>query len=85
MIYISDETIENLIKEDIPYIDLTTSILGITKEKAEINFISRENAIISGSEKIVRIFNKLGVENKIFLPSGSIVKPGDVIFMHAQE
>lgn len=79
MIYIKDQTIENIINEDIPYIDLTTSILGITNENGEIKFVSRENAVISGSEEVIRIFNKLGIETKSYVPSGTIVKPGDVI------
>jgi len=83
MIYINDETLENIIKEDIPYIDLTSLILGINNQKGEIKFISRENAVISGSEEVVRIFNKLGIKNKTVLPSGTLVKSGDII-IHAQ-
>jgi molybdenum transport protein len=29
MIYIADETLEKILKEDVPYLDLTTWILGI--------------------------------------------------------
>jgi len=83
MIYINDETIENIIKEDIPYIDLTSLVLGINNQKGEIKFISRGNAVISGSEEVVRIFNKLGIKSKTVLPSGTLVKSGDVI-VHAQ-
>lgn len=79
MVYIKDETIENLIKEDIPYIDLTTLALGISGEKGEIKFISRGIAIISSTEEVIRIFNKLNIETKMFLPSGTVVKPGDLI------
>ncbi|MBU3213756.1 ModD protein [Clostridium estertheticum] len=83
MVYINDETIENIIKEDIPYIDLTSLVLGINNQKGEIKFVSRGNAVISGSEEVVRIFNKLGIKNKTFRPSGTLVKSGDVI-VHAQ-
>jgi len=81
--YINDETIENIIREDIPYIDLTSLVLGINSQKGEIKFISRGNAVISGSEEVVRIFNKLGIESKTVLASGTLVKSGDVI-VHAQ-
>jgi len=83
MIYINDETIENIIKEDIPYIDLTSLVLGINSQKGEIKFVSRGNAVISGSEEVIRIFNKLGIKSITFLPSGTLVKSGDVI-VHAQ-
>lgn len=79
MVYIKDETIENLIKEDIPYIDLTTLALGINGEKGEIKFISRSNSVISSTEEAIRIFNKLNIETKAYLPSGTVVKPGDFI------
>jgi len=83
MIYINDETIENIIKEDIPYIDLTSLILGINSQKGEIKFISRGNAVISGSEEVVRIFNRFGVKIETILSSGTLVKSGDVI-VHAR-
>ncbi len=79
MLYIKDETIEDFIKEDIPYIDLTTLILGISNEKGEVIFTARGNAVVSGTEEVIRIFKKLGVENIDVLPSGTQVKPGDII------
>lgn len=79
MIYISDETIDKFIKEDIPYIDLTTLILEIGKEKGSIKFVSREDAVITGTEEIVKIFEKLNIEVKAYLPSGTLVAPGQVI------
>lgn len=78
MFYTSDETIERFIKEDIPYIDLTTLVLGIGQQRGKIRFTSRENAVISGSEEVTRIFQKLGVEPIFFTPSGTAVSPGDV-------
>lgn len=79
MLYIPDETIEKFIREDIPYIDLTTLVLDIGKEKGSIKFASREDAIISGTEEIIRIFQKLNIEVKSYLPSGTAVVPGQII------
>ena len=79
MLYISDETIEKFIKEDIPYIDLTTLVLDIGKEKGIIKFISRENAIITGTEEIIKIFQKLNIEVKSYVQSGTDVVPGQII------
>ncbi len=78
MIFISDTTIENFIKEDVPYIDLTTMLLGIGKEKGRISFYSREEAVISGSEEVLRIFNKLNIIPKKCIPSGTLVQKGDI-------
>lgn len=79
MLYISDETIDKFIKEDIPYIDLTTLVLNIGKEKGNIKFVSRENAIISGTEEIIRIFHKLNIQVKSQVESGKSVLPGQAI------
>ena len=35
--YIADETIDKFIKEDVPYFDLTTTLLGIGKEEGVIS------------------------------------------------
>jgi len=83
MVYITDATIEKFIKEDVPFIDLTTLILGIGDNKGEIKFTSRDNAIISGTEEVKRIFEKLDIELINFLSSGTAVKAGDT-FIKAQ-
>ncbi|MFT8315910.1 MAG: ModD protein [Clostridium sp.] len=79
MLYISDETIDKFIKEDIPYIDLTTLVLNIGKEKGNIKFVSRENAVISGTEEIIRIFHKLNIQVKAQVESGKSVLPGQTV------
>nr|WP_035776049.1 ModD protein [Clostridium arbusti] len=79
VVYISDETIDKFIKEDIPYIDLTTLILGIGKEKGSIKFVTREDAVITGTEEVIKIFEKLNIKIKNYVSSGTLVIPGQVI------
>ncbi|EHQ89686.1 ModD protein [Desulfosporosinus youngiae] len=83
MIYISDETIDRWIKEDVPYLDLTTLTLGIGGTKGTITFKAREFTVLSGVEEVLRIFNRLGIRQIRSLPSGSIVNKGD-IFIEAE-
>lgn len=83
MLYISDETIDRWIKEDVPYLDLTTFTLGIIGVKGRITFKSREFTVLSGVEEVLRIFNKLGITQIQSLPSGSIVNKGDT-FIEAE-
>lgn len=78
MVYIADDILDKFIKEDIPYVDLTTLVLGIGKELGEIQFKARENAVISGTEEVIRIFNKLNIETDYFLSSGSKVHPEEI-------
>jgi len=81
MMYINDETIERFIKEDVPYIDLTTYVLGIGNEKGQICFTSREDTVLAGVEEVMRIFDKLGIKTKKFLPSGTRIDSGEMFLV----
>ncbi|WP_407313174.1 ModD protein [Desulfosporosinus sp. SB140] len=81
--YISDETIDRWIKEDVPYIDLTTLSLGIGRVKGIISFSAREFTVLSGVEEVSRILGKLEINQIRSLPSGSAVDRGDV-FIEAE-
>ena len=50
MIYITDEIIDKIIKEDMPYSDITTEMLGIGEEKGIISFYTRSEGVIAGAE-----------------------------------
>lgn len=76
--YISDEAIDRFIKEDVPYIDLTTLVLGISGHKGKIQFFSREEAVLCGTEEVVRIFNKLNINVTKTYASGSLIKKNEV-------
>jgi len=62
VVFISDETISRLIKEDVPYIDLTTMLLGIGRKQGRIVFSTREDGVLAGSEEVLRIFQKLDIK-----------------------
>ena len=79
MVYISDDNLERFIKEDVPYIDLTTIMLGIAGKNGRISFVCRDPAVICGTEEALRIMGKLNLNPLFHLPSGSAVKPGTVI------
>lgn len=76
--YISDELIDRFIKEDVPYIDLTTLTLGISGQKGTIQFFTREEAVLCGTEEVAKIFNKLNIELFKTTPSGTFIKKGEV-------
>jgi molybdenum transport protein len=83
LLYISDETIDGWIKEDVPYLDLTTLTLGIGGLQGKIRFTAREFTVLSGVEEVLRIFAKLGITPLQALPAGSVVNKGDV-FIEAE-
>lgn len=78
MMYISDELIGRLIEEDVPYIDLTTWVLGIGGQEGVMEFFTREKAVLSGTEEVLKVFEKLKVEARSSLPSGAMIEPGQV-------
>jgi molybdenum transport protein len=79
VVFISDETISRLIKEDVPYIDLTTMLLGIGRKQGRIVFSTREDGVLAGSEEVLRIFQKLDIKAVRCLESGAAMKKGETI------
>jgi molybdenum transport protein len=81
--YISEELIDRFIKEDVPYIDLTTLALGINGQKGRIQFFSRESAVACGMEEVVKILNGLNIDVTKTCSSGSIIEK-DQIFLEGE-
>lgn len=78
MLYISDARIDQLIAEDMPYIDLTTEVLGIGGKVGRMEFFTREACVLCGTEEVARICAKLGAQVESMLPSGTNLEPGQV-------
>ncbi|MGC8588458.1 MAG: ModD protein [Hydrogenobaculum sp.] len=80
MIYISDEEIDKFIKDDVPYWDITTELLGI-KSFATITISNRKKeCILCGTEEAKRIAKKLDLDVNYFKPSGAILRPDEAFF-----
>ncbi len=79
----SEFDIDEFIREDVPYIDLTTKILGIGDKTGKITFTTREDTVLSGVEEVLRIFEKLNIKCNNFLPSGTFLGK-DEIFIEAE-
>lgn len=79
MVYISDSVIESIIKEDMPYYDITTSLLNIGANRGKISYYARNNGVVSGVLVAKKIFEKLGAEVTFFLQDGSSISKDDMI------
>ncbi|AEF82436.1 ModD protein [Leadbettera azotonutricia] len=77
--FITDEEIGRLISEDVPYFDLTSHALGIGRERGQIEYFTRGNIVICGTEEAARIFRYLGIETKNCTPSGQKAAAGSVL------
>ena len=84
LIRISDARIDQLIAEDVPYLDLTTEILGIGGEAGEMSYFTREACVVAGTEVAAQIAQHLGCtvaqeEGAAPVPSGTPVEAGQTL------
>jgi molybdenum transport protein len=80
MLYIAEETIEKWMKEDVPYMDLTTWALGIGDCPGKLAYYCRQETVLCGMEEVRRICGKLNVEVTRSAASGEQVGPDTVFF-----
>lgn len=79
MVFFTDNEIDSMIEEDVPYIDLTSNILGLDKMKGTITYTARENLTVSGTEISARIMEKLKLDTISYIPSGTICEKGTIL------
>ncbi len=70
MALMSGNEIDQLIKEDVPYFDLTSSILGIKEQEGKITYFTRDDAIVCGTEVVRDVFDRLRIETLMMVASG---------------
>ncbi len=78
MVNITNDTLEKWLKEDTPYMDLTTFMLNIGSRDGEMHFLSRDEAVLCGTEEIARLCELKGGRVLEYTPSGSKVLPGQI-------
>ncbi len=76
MVTLSDERIDRIIAEDVPYLDLTSHVLGIGDEFGEMEYFTREACVLAGVEVAERIAAKLGCEAVKGARSGERLEAG---------
>lgn len=80
--FLCDAELEQLIREDVPYFDLTTFALGIGSTPGRICFTTRHPTVICGTEEVGRMLELCGATVKTRCDSGSLLTPGS-IFLEA--
>jgi len=71
-----DSEIERFIEEDVPYGDLTTSLLGIEGQRGQILFTTRCETTICCTEEAARVLEKCGATISVLSPSGRHLPAG---------
>lgn len=80
---VSEQLLERLMEEDVPYGDLTTDILGIGAMRGKIVFTTREPTVLCATEEAAGILRKFGAEIRHLTPSGEHLQAG-VDFLEAE-
>jgi len=84
MITLSDNELETLLLEDVPYGDLTTRSLGIDMQRARITFETRDRPLVAAcTEEAIRLCGLYGLEIDGYVKSGTLVPPKSV-FLEAR-
>jgi len=77
---LSDAVLQELIREDVPYGDLTTRMLGLGDRPARMDFRARAAMRVAGTEEAARLVELAGGESAdVPVPSGGHAQPGDLL------
>ena len=76
---LNNSEIEALLREDVPYFDLTSSLLNLSPLNAEILFTPKEPVIVCGSEEVEKIFTLLGARTELIVRSGQKALAGETV------
>ena len=81
MIRIPTERIDRFIEEDIPYIDLTSMILGIGDRPGRMEYFTREDCVLAGASVVERIMERIGCRVVERRADGSWLEAGETFFV----
>ena len=62
MVWFSEARIDQLIAEDVPYLDLTSEVLGVGDQPGEMEYYTREDCVLAGVGVVGKIAQHLGCE-----------------------
>ena len=79
MLRISDNRLDYFISEDVPYVDLTSLVLGIDNAPGEMEYFSREACVVAGVDEVARLAKNAGCEVEVLHESGDCIVPDEPI------
>ena len=77
--YTAPIDIDALLREDVPYFDLTSFVLDISEQPARIEYFTRENCIVCGTEEGRAVLEKLNIRVETMLLSGEEAAPDSIL------
>lgn len=76
---LDDVELERLLREDVPYHDLTTEGLGIGLALGEVAFSARSTMVVCGVEEAARLFERRGCRCNGIVARGQSVTAGQLL------
>ena len=83
MFDISDNYLEALMEEDLPFMDLTTMSMGIGEVPGILECYPKRACVLAAVEEAARFFEKRCCEVEIIFPSGTLAE-GEQVFMRVK-
>jgi molybdenum transport protein len=83
MVFFSDDELDRLIAEDVPYFDTTTRLAKFGSRLARIQFYTKDQTVICCTEEIMRFFTKFNISPTLVTLSGELIEK-DVKFLEAE-
>ena len=77
MVWFSEARIDQLIAEDMPYLDLTSEVLGVGDQPGEMEYYTREDCILAGTDVVKRIAQHLGCDVTSARSDGDRISAGE--------
>lgn len=79
MFYVPDSYLENLLEEDIHFMDATTAALGIENSRGAVECIAKRECTAAGIEEASRVFELVGARTAARARDGTRVSEGSVL------
>lgn len=83
--YLAQIDFDALIREDVPYFDLTSYTLELDRQRVRIACFTRQDCIVCGTEEADAVFRKLRIETVGIQPSGTAVSAGTELIVGVGE
>lgn len=83
MIFFTDEELDRLISEDVPYFDLSTRMTKFGSQLARIQFYTKNPTVICCTEEVLRMYGKMNISPTLVTLSGEYIE-GNVKFLEAE-
>lgn len=74
-----DAVLDQFLADDVPFLDLTTHVLGVGAEPGRMSFAARDAMVVACAEEAARIIERAGAKVVLHAASGAELEPGAAI------